>query len=334
MSETQSLLPFEQVKRKVLIKRKAKTDEKFGTNPDKRPVDVLINYGVINLNKPKGPTSHQASAYAQKILKIKKAGHSGTLDPKVTGVLPLAIGRATRIVQTLLPAGKEYICIMHLHKEVTEKHLKKVIEQFIGKIKQLPPIKSAVKRRLRERKVYYIDILELEGQDVLMRIGCEAGTYIRKLCHNIGEKLKTGAHMAELIRTKAGPFNNKNMFTLQDLADAFWYYKEKKNEKFIRTVIRPIEEAVSHLPKIWILDSAVDTLCHGSDLKVPGVVKVEEGVELEQAIAVMTLKGELVAVGKVKMMPKDIMKEERGIAVSINKVFMEPDTYPKGEKKT
>lgn len=333
MSDTQSLLPFEKVPRDILIKREAKTDRKFGCEPDKRPIDILLSYGVINLNKPRGPTSHQVSAYAQKIIGIKRAGHSGTLDPNVTGVLPLAIGRATRIVESLLHAGKEYICVMHLHKDVSDEELKKVISAFIGKIRQLPPIKSAVKRQVRERRVYYIDILERDDKDVLIKVGCEAGTYIRKLCHDIGEKLKVGAHMAELVRTKAGPFTDKSMISLQDLADAMWYCKNANSEKFIRHCIRSVETAVAHLAKVWVLDSAVDALCHGSTLKVPGIAKLNEGIELEQTVAVMTMKDELIAVGRAKMSSRDIMKEEKGIAININKVFMLPGTYPKIERK-
>ena len=148
-------LPFEKIKRKILVKKSAATDPSKGQDPEKRPVSELIEFGVINLDKPKGPTSHQVSDYVQKILEIKKSGHSGSLDPGVTGVLPVALGRATRIVQTLLKAGKEYVGIMHLHKEVSEDELRKVVKEFTGKIKQLPPIKSAVKRALREREVYY-----------------------------------------------------------------------------------------------------------------------------------------------------------------------------------
>jgi H/ACA ribonucleoprotein complex subunit 4 len=327
-----NLLPFEKIKREVFVKRKADTSEKYGCKPEDRPTEFLLNYGVININKPKGPTSHQVSAYVQKILNLKKAGHSGTLDPKVTGVLPVAIGNATRIVEALLTAGKEYIAIMHLHKEVKEEELIKVIQDFVGKIKQLPPIKSSVKREWRFRKVYYIDILEVSGQDVMMRIGCQAGTYIRKLLHDIGQKLKVGAHMAELIRTKAGPFNENTYTTLQDLADAYWYYKNENNEKLIRKVIQPVENAIQHLPKIWVLDSTVDTLCHGVDLKIPGIAKVESDIQIDENMAILTLKNELIATGKVKMISKDIIKNDKGIAVKIERVFMQPGTYPKMEK--
>jgi predicted RNA-binding protein (TIGR00451 family) len=175
-------LPFEEIKRKTIVKNKSKTNDKYGKKPEQRTTEEIINYGVINIDKPSGPSSHQVSGYLQKILNIKKAGHSGTLDPHVTGVLPIALGRATRVVEYLLKAGKEYVGIMHLHKKVDEKEIKKAFKEFTGKIKQLPPIKSSVKRQERTREIYYLKILEIDKQDVLFKVGCQAGTYIRKLC--------------------------------------------------------------------------------------------------------------------------------------------------------
>jgi len=329
-------LPFERMKREVFVRKKFETSDKFGSLPETIPVEELIDYGIVNIDKPSGPTSHQVSAYVQKILGLNKSGHSGTLDPKVTGVLPVALGRATRIVQMLLTAGKEYIAIMHLHKPVAEGKVTDTYKSWIRKIKQLPSIKSNVKRQERYRKIYYFEILEVDDKDVLFRVGTQAGTYIRKLVHDIGQKLGTGAHMAELRRTKAGPFNESNesaLATLQDLADAYHYWKEDGNEKYIRHIIKPIEFAVSHLPKVWIADTTVDTICHGASLKTPGIAKVESDIQVDEIIAIMTLKEELVALGKTAMISKDMQKKERGIAVRTSKVFMQPGIYPKIDKR-
>lgn len=325
----ETLLPFEKIEREILVRKESKTDPKFGGDPNKRDVKYLLNHGIININKPKGPTSHQVSSYVKDILKQKRCGHSGTLDPKVTGVLPVATEKSTRIVDALLSAGKEYICVMHLHKDVDEKKVRETMMSFVGKIKQLPPIKSAVKREWRYRKIYYIDIIEIDDKDVLFRVGCQAGTYIRKLCSDIGDKLEVGAHMAELVRTKAGPFKFEEMITLQDLEDAIWYYKNENNEKFLRHCISPVEKAVEHLPKVWVFDSAVNSLCHGTDLNVPGISKVESLIQVEEKIAIMTLKNELVAVGDARMISKEMINEEKGIAIKVTKVFMEPGIYPK-----
>jgi H/ACA ribonucleoprotein complex subunit 4 len=325
----ETLLPFEKTKREEFTRKNAKTDLKFGLNPEYRSVETLLDFGVMCINKPSGPTSHQVSAYAKEILGIKKGGHSGTLDPKVTGVLPIAIGRGTKVLQTLLPAGKEYICIMHIHDDIPEEKIISTMMSFVGKIKQLPPIKSSVKREWRYRKIYYIEILEIDGRDVLFRVGCQAGTYIRKLCTDMGAKMDTGAHMAELIRTKAGPFNFDEMYTLQELRDAIYYYKVHANDKFIRKVIKPLEDAVRHLPKVYIFDSTVEALCHGTNLAVPGINKVESDIQKDELIAVMTMKNELVAIGRTNMISKEMVKKEKGIAVNIAKVFMEPGTYPR-----
>ena len=195
-------LPFEERKYEVLIKRKAGTDGKYGVFPDKRPLSELINYGIINLNKPSGPTSHQVADYVKKILNLSKVGHSGTLDPKVTGVLPIALGRGTKVLQCLLKAGKEYVCLMHLHKEINQSKIHKCVKNFVGEIEQIPPIKSAVKRIKRKRNVYYFEIMEIEGKDVLFRIGCEAGTYIRKLC----------LHPKTEILSEIGPITSSNFY--------------------------------------------------------------------------------------------------------------------------
>lgn len=319
-------LPFENIKRKIIVKKESETDPSLGTSPEKRPVKDIINYGIVDINKPRGPTSHQVSDYVQKILNIKKSGHSGTLDPAVTGVLPIALGRATRIVQTLLKAGKEYVALMHLHKEADKEEIKKLFKEFTGKIKQIPPIKSSVKRVEREREIYYIDIIEIQEKDVLFRVGCQAGTYIRKCIHDMGQKLGIGAHMVELRRTKVGLFDEKSLATLQDLTDAFWYWTKEGNEKYIRRVILPVEDAVLHLPKIWVLDSTVDSLCHGANLNCPGISKLNSDIKERNTVAVMTLKGELICLGTAIIDSKEMLKE-KGIAVKTNKVFMLPGTY-------
>jgi len=323
-------LPFEKKKREILIKRELTPCKEYGTEPDKRPIPELIKYGIINVDKPKGPTSHQVSAYLQKIMGVNKGGHSGTLDPGVTGVLPVAIERATRVVQAILNAGKEYVCLMNLHKEISEYEIYKLCEGFTGKIEQMPPVRSAVKRQLRTREIYYIDILEIEnGRNILFKVGCQGGTYIRKLVHDMGIKAGSGAHMAELRRTKAGPIDESTAFTLQDISDALYFYKEEGNERFLRKVVQPMENAVKHLPMVWVADTTINPLCHGSNLCIPGVARFHSGINKDDIIAVMSLKDELVALGTAVMISEDIQKAEKGVCVRIDKVFMEPGTYPK-----
>jgi H/ACA ribonucleoprotein complex subunit 4 len=319
-------LPFEKKNEEILIKKEFETNIKYGKHPEERTVEELLDYGIINLNKLDGPTSHQVSDYVKRILHINKAGHSGTLDPGVTGVLPIALGSGTRIVLSLLKAGKEYICLMHLHDNVTESKIHKTAKKFIGKIKQIPPVKSAVKRVEREREIYYLEILEIKNREVLFKVGCEAGTYIRNLCIDWAKEMGIKGHMQQLIRTKAGPFKDKDWVSLHDLKDAYEFYKEG-DEKEIRKVILSLEKGVDHLPKLYVLDNAVDSLCHGIDLNVPGISKLNK-FKKNEMVGVMTLKNELIAIGESVMDSESVLKENKGKVVKINKVFMGVETYP------
>jgi H/ACA ribonucleoprotein complex subunit 4 len=309
------------MKRQIFIKQEA--EGKFGNTPEERTTEEMMTYGIINIDKQKGPTSHQTSDMVKKLLKVHKAGHSGTLDPAVTGVQPIALGNATRITQFLLTAPKEYVCLMHLHKEVEEETLREGFAKFTGKIQQLPPIKSAVKRQLRTREVYEAEITEIKGKDVLFRIKCQAGTYIRKYVHDLGEYLTIGAHMAELRRTQAGPFTEKdNLVTLNDVEDALYYYEKENNDTFMRYCIQPVEKAVTHLPKCWILDTTIESVSHGRDVAIPGISKLEN-FKKGETVAILTLKGELVAVGNAEISAVEANTKQKGIVVNTQKVFLE-----------
>jgi len=310
----------------VLIKKEAKTNNKFGCNPLERTTETLIKYGLVNINKQQGPTSHQVSDMVQKILNINKAGHSGTLDPNVTGCLVIALDKATRVIDTLLKEGKEYVCLMRIHSEVPKDKIEKTFKSYLGKIEQLPPVRSAIKRQLRTREIYDLKILELDGQNILFRVKCQAGTYIRKLCHDIGLSLGTNAHMVQLVRTQVGPFNDKNWHSLHDLKDAYETYKEG-NDKLLREIIVPIEFSVQTLPRIWVFDSTVDPLCHGADLSMPGISKLEDYIEERDLVAILTLKNELICLGESLTTAKKMYKNSSGRAVKTKKVFMERKTY-------
>jgi len=221
---------------------------------------------------------------------------------------------------------------MHLHEEIPQSKIQKTANEFIGKIRQTPPRRSAVKREERSREIYYLNIYEIDNKDVLFKVGCEAGTYIRTLCHVWGKKLGVGAHMSQLVRTKAGPFTDKDWVSLHDLKDAYEVFKEG-DETPIRKVILPVENAVSHLPKIWVFDTTVDSLCHGASLSLPGISKIHSNISENDLVAVFTLKEELVCLGNALMDSGDMIKNERGLAVKTSKVFMEPNTYPKYVKQ-
>jgi len=248
----------------------------------------------------------------------------------VTGVLPITLEESRKVVQALLFSGKEYVCVMKLHGNITSGSVEKVLKEFEDTIYQRPPLRASVKRQLRTRRIYYVDFLEMEGRNVLFKVGCEGGTYIRKLCFDIGEVLGCGAHMQELRRTRAGPFiENENIVTLHDVAYWFMEWQQQKDEKILRKFIQPMEKALALVPKIYIRDSAVDAVCHGANLTAPGVLSLETGINSGSMAAVFTLKGEAVALARAAASTEEILNMEHGIAAKTERVLMLRGTYPK-----
>ena len=248
----------------------------------------------------------------------------------MTGVLPITLEESRKIVQALLHSGKEYICVMKLHGEVAEKHVKTVLKEFEDIIYQRPPVRASVKRQLRTRRIYYLDFLEIDRRNVLFRVGCEGGTYIRKLCYDVGEVLGCGAHMQELRRTRGGPFvEGGDIVTLHDVAYWFMEWQQQKDESILRKFIQPMENALALVPKIYIRDSAVDAVCHGASLTAPGVLSLETGINRGLMAAIFTLKAEAVALARPVVSTKDIMDMEHGVVAETKRVLMPRGTYPK-----
>jgi len=212
---------------------------------NKKSTEELLDFGIINIDKSSGPTSFNVSEFVKRKLKLKKTSHFGTLDPKVTGVLPVSLGRACKLSGYFLGEDKEYVGIMSIHEDVDIKKIKKAIkEKFLGKIKQTPPLKSRVKREEREREIYEFELLEKKDKNILFRVSCEGGTYIRKLLTDLGDYMKIGAHMLELRRIRAGIFleNSKEYpsIKLHDFEKAVDEYKDGNDEN-LRKMIIPAE---------------------------------------------------------------------------------------------
>jgi len=310
------------------------TDESFGKPPEQRTIEELIASSVIVVDKHAGPTSHQVTKWTGDIFNSKKTGHSGTLDPAVTGVLPVALGDATKSMPVLITSAKEYVGVMYIHGDVAEKALRKTIEKkFIGKIKQTPPVKSAVARKEREREIFFFDIIEMKEQNVLFRVNCEAGTYIRKLCHDIGEALGVGAHMISLRRTKAGEFTEQQSRSLIHIKDAYENWKESGDDTALRKLLIPTEHAILHVKRVFVKDNAVDAVCNGAPLYAVGITRIQPGIVAGEIIAMYTLKGELVAIGIARMSSEDMLKAKKGSAVRTDRVFMQKGTYPRSRKR-
>lgn len=248
----------------------------------------------------------------------------------MTGILPIALEEATKIVQPLLLMGKDYICIMQLHTPISENTLKAVMNEFIGEIYQRPPLRASVKRQVRIRTIYYLNLLEVRNNLALFQVGCQSGTYIRKLCFDIGEALGCGAHMKELRRTRVGPFSeDQTLANLYALAYAQAAFSGEGSETQLREIIQPLENGLALLPKVYIRDSAVDAICHGAHLAIPGILKVETGIKPNTILTLFTQKGEAVALAKATMSTEKIMEQDHGIAAKTIRVIMPINTYPK-----
>jgi len=315
-----------------LVISESRTDPAFGCPPEQRSIEFLMRKGAILLDKPRGPTSHQVAAWLKAIAGVEKAGHLGTLDPKTTGVLPIALGSAVKSLQVTLQEGKEYVGIMLLHHPVPENEVRAIASEFTGEIYQLVPVRAAVKSGLRSRRVHYNKVLEILDREVLLLVGCDSGTYIRTLIHDMGEVLGAGAHMSELRRTKSGSIHESQCVTLQQVKDAFEIYRTKGDESALRLVLRPMEVLFGKVPQIVIKDSSVDAVCHGAPLGVPGIVSVGRKIKKGDVCAVMTLKGEAVALAEALMDSSEIARRSEGIAVKISRVLMDSGTYPRSWK--
>jgi len=320
--------PWE-IKRTLLIKAEEETDPRYGSKPEERQPEDYVRFGVINLDKQSGPSSHEVTAWVKRLLNLKLAGHGGTLDPKVTGILPITLEESTKIVQALLLSGKEYVCVMRLHRETPEDRVKAVLNEFTDTIYQLPPVRASVKRQLRTRRIYYLNLLEIKDKNVLFQVACEAGTYIRKLCYDIGEALGTGAHMQELRRTRAGPFaEDDSLVTLHDIAYYLDQWKQTKDASTLHRFIQPMEKALETLPKIVIRDSAVDSICHGASLAAPGVLALDSGIKPKDTVAIMTQKAEGVALAKALVTTEEMLELNRGMVAKTSRVIMARGVYP------
>ena len=237
-----------------------------------RAIKELMEFGIINIDKPSGPTSFDVSNFVNKKLGLRKTSHFGTLDPQVTGVLPIALNRACKLTGFFLGEDKEYVGIMRIHGEISIKDLQEIInKKFLGKIKQLPPVKSRVARVLREREIKSFGILEQgeDKKDFLFKTEVQGGTYIRKLVHDLGEELKTGAHMLELRRIRAGIFKEDdkeypsvNLYDFENAVDEF----NKGNEKPLREIIIPGEVVSMLFPVVEIKSTSLKNILTGKPL--------------------------------------------------------------------
>lgn len=306
--------------------------EAGGWSPLRRPMEQHINYGMINLDKPSNPSSHEVVSWIKRILKAEKTGHAGTLDPKVTGTLIICINRATRLVKSQQNAGKTYIGVLRLHDTVSSKRVVEALQRLTGPCFQRPPPIAAVKRVLRVRNIYENELIEYDKARHLavFRTFCEAGTYIRTLCVHMGLILGVGGHMEELRRTKTGILSeDDHLATMHDILDAQYMYENEKDESYLRRIILPCEYLLTGHKRVIIKDSAVNAVCYGAKLMIPGLCRYDSGIEKGDLIAIVSTKGEAVAIAYAEMTSSQMASVDHGIVARTKRVIMDRDVYPR-----
>ncbi|KAK1074313.1 centromere/microtubule-binding protein cbf5 [Friedmanniomyces endolithicus] len=305
-----------------------------GCTPMRRDLKAYISSGVINLDKPSNPSSHEVVAWLKRMLRVDRTGHSGTLDPKVTGCLIVCIDRATRLVKSQQGAGKEYVCVLRFHEKLPggEAQLARALETLTGALFQRPPLISAVKRQLRIRTIHESKLLEFDNDRHLavFWVSCEAGTYIRTLCVHLGLLLGVGGHMQELRRVRSGAMEEgEGMVTLHDVLDAQWVYDNQRDESFLRSVIKPLETLLTTYKRIVVKDSAVNAVCYGAKLMIPGLLRYEAGIEVHEEVVLITTKGEAIALAVAQMSTVELSSCDHGVVAKVKRCIMERDLYPR-----
>lgn len=303
-----------------------------GWSPLRRPIKEHLNYGMINLDKPSNPSSHEVVSWIKRILGAEKTGHAGTLDPKVTGSLIICINRATRLVKSQQNAGKTYVGVLRLHDTVKQKAVEAALSKLTGPCFQRPPLIAAVKRQLRVRNIYENSLLEYDKARHLavFKTVCEAGTYVRTLCVHLGLLLGVGGHMEELRRVQTGVISeDDHCSTMHDVLDAQHLYKTEKDETYLRRVVIPCEYLLTNHKRIVVKDSAINAICYGAKLMTPGLARYENGIERNDLCILMTTRGEAVALAIAEMTTAQMGTLDHGIVAKIKRVIMDRDTYPR-----
>lgn len=324
---------------RLCVKSASYSPSDRGHCPLDRPIEDYLNYGVINLDKTSGPSSHEVVSWVKKILALDRTGHSGTLDPSVTGCLLVCLNRATRLVKSQQELGKEYVTIVQFANPADCRapdfpaRLNRALEELACPQLQRPPAEGcAVKRVLRVREIYFNRLLEFDAETgrAVVHVGCQAGTYIRTLCVHLGLLLGSAASMLELRRVRTGGLSEKtNLVTLHDVLDAYWLYKHRGDESYLRKVVMPLEYLLTGYKRIFVKDSAVNALTYGAPLLIQGVLRYDPAIAVGDTVVLCSTKGEAIALGEAKMGAADIAGMNHGITAAIKRVIMDRDTYAK-----
>uniref|UniRef100_A0AC35TLZ9 PUA domain-containing protein n=1 Tax=Rhabditophanes sp. KR3021 TaxID=114890 RepID=A0AC35TLZ9_9BILA len=302
-----------------------------GCSPLQRSLKNYISSGFFNLDKPSNPSSHEVVSWIKRILRCEKTGHSGTLDPKVSGCLIVCIDRTTRLAKSQQGAGKEYVAIFKLHNAVdSQKSIKQALEKLTGPLFQRPPLISAVKRQLRVRTIYKNTLIEYDDEQNMgiFTVACEAGTYVRTLCVHLGLLLGKGSQMQELRRIRSGiTSEEEGLVTMHDILDAQYLYDHQKDDSYLRAIIRPLEALLTGHKRIVVKDSAVNAICYGAKILATGVLRYDDGIEVGKEIVIVSTKGECICTAVAIVSSESMVTLSHGIVAKTKRVVMERDTY-------
>jgi H/ACA ribonucleoprotein complex subunit 4 len=299
-----------------------------GLNPEELTIEQRLASGFILLDKPPGPTSHQIASWVRDLLGLERLGHGGTLDPFATGVLPLMTGKSMKLTKGILKTDKTYIAVLKFAQETNIDSLNEVIDKLTGRIYNVPPEISAVKVQVRTRKIYKFELIENNSKQAIVRIFCEAGTYIRTIARDMGLLLGYNVELKELRRENSGRFNLTDCVTLQEIADAVWLWKECDNSAALEKIIHPTEKLLLDKPYIIVKDSAASALCHGAPLLRPGLIEVSDTLSSGLEVAAFTSKNEIVGIVKMSKGFTEISSESSGEIGKPVMILMEQERYP------
>jgi H/ACA ribonucleoprotein complex subunit 4 len=319
---------------RIILDSEAKTDDEIGKIPDMRTVEERLESGFILLDKAAGPSSHQVASWARDMFGLERLGHGGTLDPFATGVLPLMAGKSMKLTKKILTHNKTYICVFRFASEPDSKMLKEVMSNMTGRVFNVPPEISAVKIQVRSRRIFKFEKLDLKNNQMVARVECEAGTYIRTMARDMGLLLNMKVELKELRRETSGIFTLDDCVTLQQLADAYWLWKELSQPEALLRIIHPIEKLLLDYPSVTVKDSAAAALSHGAPLLRPGIVSIDPAIDDGRDIVVNTMKGETVGIVNMIVTSDSVKDMESGEIARPSMVLLNQDLYPRRWKKS
>ena len=320
---------------RLIFDDNATTNPKFGNIPLERSLDELLGSGILLVKKPRGPTSHQLTAWIRNVLGITKIGHGGTLDPMATGLLTILCGRATRLTDIILKGDKRYISVIRFGRNIELEELEALLASLVGEIYNVPPKESAVKVQVRTRTISSLRLLDFDfdSRIAAIEISCVAGTYIRTLTRDIGLLLNTSCEMLELHRDKTSIFDESMACNMHQLVDAIFLWKEHNDEKSLRKLLTPVESILTKIPSITIKDGAVAAMTHGAPLARPGVVNASSKITSGSLVVINSMKGEAVAVAEISVDIDEVSNMKKGQVAVAKSVLMPTGIYPQNWSK-